>query len=150
MTYLRRWRRWWCSVVMDGVRHSARNCAYLTFQHKGAKYLLHIPLYPTTAITSRSQAYATSSPKSQTMEYFKSTHHVRVVYLYRSAISANLLLHWKYTSKSMVIQTMRTKIKFKIHRTCTQTKCPLTPHAAPSSKVLYWQLIQVTSFNNTK
>jgi len=61
---------------MEGVSHPARNCAYLTFRYKGAKYLLHIPLYPTTVIISQSQAYATSVPKSKATEYFKSIHHV--------------------------------------------------------------------------
>jgi len=61
---------------MEDVSHPARNFAYLTFRYKGAKYLLHIPLYPTTAIFSQSQAYTASIPKSKTMEYFKSIHHV--------------------------------------------------------------------------
>ena len=63
-------------LVMEGVSHPARNCVYLTFQYKGAKHLLHIPLHPTTAIISQSQAYATSIAKSQAMEYFKSIHPV--------------------------------------------------------------------------
>jgi hypothetical protein len=61
---------------MEGVSHPARNCAYLTFQYKGTKYLLRIPLYPTTAIICQSQACATSIPKSKATEYFKSIHHV--------------------------------------------------------------------------
>lgn len=76
---LTRWRRWWWCGCTDGVWHPARNCAYLTFQYKFAKYLLHIPLYPTTAIISQSKAYATSIPKSKAMKYFKSTHHVCIV-----------------------------------------------------------------------
>ena len=64
---------------MEGVSHRARNFAYFTFRYKGTKYLLHIPLYPTTANICRSQAYATSIPKSTSMEYFKSIHHVRSV-----------------------------------------------------------------------
>ena len=77
------WRRWWwlCGVVMDGVSHPARNCAQLTFQYKGAKYLLYIPLYPATAIFSQSQAYGTSIPKSKAIEYFISIHHVCSVWI---------------------------------------------------------------------
>ena len=64
---------------MEGVSLLARYCVYLTCQHKGAKHLLHIPLYPTTAIFSQSQAYATTIAKSQAMEHFKSIHHVCIV-----------------------------------------------------------------------
>jgi hypothetical protein len=74
---LTRWRRrWWCDVVMEGVWQPVRNCANLTFQYKGAKYLLHFPIYPTSAIIRQSQAYATSIPESKAMEYFKSIDHI--------------------------------------------------------------------------
>jgi len=66
---------------MEGVSLSARNCVYLTCQHKGAKHLLHIPLYPTTAIFRQSQTYATTIAKSQAMEYFKSIHHICIVFV---------------------------------------------------------------------
>jgi hypothetical protein len=42
---------------MERVSHPVFNCAYLTFQYKVAKYLLHIPLYLTTATIGQSQAY---------------------------------------------------------------------------------------------
>ena len=77
---LTRWRRRrWCGVVMEDVSLPARNCACLTFQYKWAKYLLHIPLYPSTTIISQSKAYANSIPKYKAMEYFKSIRHVRSV-----------------------------------------------------------------------
>jgi len=60
--------------MMEGVSQPARNCAYRTFQYKGAIYLQHIPLYPSSAIISHSQPYATSIPKSKATEYFKSIH----------------------------------------------------------------------------
>jgi hypothetical protein len=69
------WWWWWYGVVMADVSHCTRNCTYLTFRHKCAKYLLHIPLQPTPPI-SQSQAYATSTPKSQAKEYFKTILHV--------------------------------------------------------------------------
>jgi hypothetical protein len=74
-----------------GVSHSARNCAYPTFQYKGAKYSLQILLKPTTAIIAQTQANFTFIPESQAMEYFKSIHHVCIVcvHLYGSAISAD-------------------------------------------------------------
>ena len=78
ITMLNRWR-WWCGVIMVGVSHLARNCAYLTVQYKCAKYLLHIRLYRTTALTSQSQAYATSIPKSKSMGYSQSIYHVCIV-----------------------------------------------------------------------
>jgi hypothetical protein len=80
---------------------------------------LNIPLYTTTAIICQSEAHATYIPKQETMEYFKSVHHVCKRCLYRSAISTNLFLHRKYTSKFMELQTMRTQIKFQILRTGT-------------------------------
>ena len=80
---------------------------------------LNIPLYPTTAIISQSDGHATSIPKSQATEYFKSVHHVCKLYSYQCVISTNLFLHRKYTSKSMELQTMRAHIKFQILRTGT-------------------------------
>ena len=64
---------------MEDVSRIDRNCACLTFQYKCAKYLLHIPLYPSKTIISQSKAYAISIPKYKAMEYFKSIHHVRSV-----------------------------------------------------------------------
>jgi len=87
------------------------------------KYVLrlNIRLYPTTAIISQSEGHATSIPKSQATEYFKSVHHVRKLYSYQCVIPTNLFLHRKYTSKSMELQTMRAHIKFQILRTGTYT-----------------------------
>jgi hypothetical protein len=46
--------------------------------------------------------------------------YVLCVHLYRSALAANLLLHRKYTSKSMELQTFRAQNKFQVLRTCLQ------------------------------
>jgi len=67
----------------------ARNCAYLTFQYICAKPSLHIPLYPTTAILIQSQTYATSIPKSQAMEYFKSAHQLCILCAFEMTFSSN-------------------------------------------------------------
>ena len=89
--------------MIEGVPHPARNCAYLTFQYKSAKYSLHIPLYPSTAAISQSQPYATSIPKFKAMTYFKSIYHIRSVcicievqYLQTCSYTGNILSNlWK-------------------------------------------------------
>ena len=62
-------------------RHSlpARNCVYLTYQYNCPKHLLRVPLYPSNAIISQSQAYAISISKSKAVEYFKSIHHLYIL-----------------------------------------------------------------------
>ena len=80
---------------MEGLPQTARNCACLTFQYNFAKHLLHIPLCPTNAIISQSQAYATTIHKYQAIEHFQSINHACILcmHLYRSTILANLYLH---------------------------------------------------------
>jgi hypothetical protein len=76
--------------------------------------------------------------------------YVLCVHLYRIAISAHLLLHRKYTCKSVELQKIRAQHKLQALRAWLSTKCSLTPHAAMSSKLLSLHFIQVTCFKNAK
>ena len=144
---LTRWRRWWCGAVMafDTLRVTVRILhfsinslnIYCIFPYTQQPLLL-ASQKPTRLLFLNPKQWNILNPHIM---------YVLCVHLYRSAISANLFLHRKYTSKSMGIQTMREKIKFHILRTWTSTQCPLTPHA---NILLYWKFILVTCFDNAK
>jgi hypothetical protein len=144
---LTRWRRWWCGVVMEGVSHPARNCSYLIFQYKGAKYLLHIPLYSSAAIISQPQTYATSIPKSEAMEYFKSIYHVCSVSI---CIEVQYLQTYSYTGNIPPNLWKYKQCVSKLNSTYYEPERQHNVRLHHASKVLYWQFIQVTCFSNAK
>jgi len=60
----------------NGRRFTPCTLFYLTFLYKCAKYLLHIPLYPTTAIITSLKPRRLLFLNPKQWNYFKSIHHV--------------------------------------------------------------------------
>jgi hypothetical protein len=98
----------WYGVVVEGVSHPARNCI-LHFCINALNIYCIFP-YTRQPLLLASLKPTRLFPKSQPMEYFKSIHHVCWMYLNQIAISANLSLHRKYTSKFMELRTVSAEI----------------------------------------
>jgi len=95
---------------------------------------LNTPLYTTTAIISQSEAHATSIPKQQAMEYFKSAHHVcklctciEVQYLQTCSYTENIPPNlWKFKQCVHKLNSRYYELARK--------QCLLTTHAPRTAK----------------